>query len=202
MACVLLNEYVVRRLWHLSPTVDERWKLQEPVELMHLLLGPRHLHPSPARSMTCYSLHITASPIFTTPSRPTSASSPGTRGILCGLGHSEAHTTSVCFCSSSDFVSAQRPRSMIPSLLKSLTSAPYVTFPHPRTPQELGADGFQAHSFMLNFQEYFEHFTPTLRFLPVREPRGSSRQILYFIWLFPNLQNLKFYYDFPRGERE
>ena len=30
--------------------------------------------------------------------------------------------------------------------------------------------------------------SPTLRFLALRAPTGSSRQIWYFIGLFPNLQ--------------
>ncbi|KAF9777800.1 hypothetical protein BJ322DRAFT_1025533 [Thelephora terrestris] len=36
---------------------------------------------------------------------------------------------------------------------------------------------------------------PTLRFLALSEPIGSSRQIVYFIGLFPNLQDLKLHYS-------
>ena len=68
--------------------------------------------------------------------------------------------------------------------------------------QELGMDNLQVASFMPNIQRYFEHFAPTLRFLALREPGGSSRQILYFIGLFPNLQDLKLCYNFPEGEQE
>ena len=61
--------------------------------------------------------------------------------------------------------------------------------------QELGIDELQVPSFMPNIQRYFGHLAPTLRFLALREPRGSSRQILYFIGLFPNLQDLKLCYN-------
>jgi hypothetical protein len=68
--------------------------------------------------------------------------------------------------------------------------------------QELGIDDLQIPSFMPKIQRYFGHFAPTLRFLALREPRGSCRQILYFIGLFPNLQDLKLCYFYPRTEVE
>ena len=68
-------------------------------------------------------------------------------------------------------------------------------FSAPTNLQELGVDDLQLPSFMPNIQRYFGHFAPTLRFLALREPRGSSRQILYFIGLFPNLQDLKLCYN-------
>ena len=63
--------------------------------------------------------------------------------------------------------------------------------------QELGIDDLQLSRFMPNIQQCFGHFSPTLRFLALRKPAGSCRQILYFIGLFPNLQDLKFHYSFP-----
>ena len=68
--------------------------------------------------------------------------------------------------------------------------------------QELGIDELQVPSFMPNIQRYFGHFTPTLRSLVLWEPVGSSRQILYFIGLFSNLQDLKISYFSPNEERE
>ena len=68
--------------------------------------------------------------------------------------------------------------------------------------QELGIDNLQVSSFMPNIQRYFKHFAPTLRLLALREPEGSCRQILYFIGLFPNLQDLKICYPLPREEVE
>ena len=55
---------------------------------------------------------------------------------------------------------------------------------------------------MPTIQQCFGHFSPTLRFLALREPTGSSRQILYFIGLFPNLQDLKLHYFLPADEQE
>jgi hypothetical protein len=55
---------------------------------------------------------------------------------------------------------------------------------------ELQMHNLQVSSFMPSIQLYFGHFAPTLRRLSLLEPKGSCRQILYFIGLFPNLQNL------------
>lgn len=68
--------------------------------------------------------------------------------------------------------------------------------------QELGIDNLQVSSFMPDIQRYFAHFAPSLRLLALKEPEGSSRQILYFIGLFPNLQDLKLCYPLPREELE
>ena len=57
--------------------------------------------------------------------------------------------------------------------------------------QELGIDHIQVSSFMPNIQQCFGHFSPTLRFLALKEPNGSCRQTLHFVGLFPNLQDLK-----------
>ena len=51
-------------------------------------------------------------------------------------------------------------------------------------------------------QQCFGHLSPTLRFLALKAPTGSSRQILYFIGLFPNLQDLRVNYPFPEDEQE
>jgi hypothetical protein len=68
--------------------------------------------------------------------------------------------------------------------------------------QELGIDYLQVSSFMPNIRRRFGHLAPTLRFLALKEPKGSCRQILYFIGLFPNLQDLKLHYSLPRSEQE
>jgi len=66
--------------------------------------------------------------------------------------------------------------------------------------QDLGIDFLEISSFMPTIQQCFGHFSPNLRFLALTEPVGSCRQILYFIGLFPNLQDLKLHYPFPRDE--
>ena len=68
--------------------------------------------------------------------------------------------------------------------------------------QELGIDELQLPSFMPNIQRYFGHFAPTLRLLALNEPCGTSRQILYFIGLFPNLQDLKLCYNSSFMDRD
>ena len=68
--------------------------------------------------------------------------------------------------------------------------------------QDLGIDYLQLSSFKPKLERCFGHFAPTLRFLALGEPEGSPRQILYFIGLFPNLQDLKLFYCRPREEPE
>jgi len=68
--------------------------------------------------------------------------------------------------------------------------------------QELGIDYFRVSDFMPTIQQCFGHFSPTLRFPALKQPMGSCQQILYFIGLFPNLQDLRLHYPFPRDEEE
>ena len=68
--------------------------------------------------------------------------------------------------------------------------------------QELGMDYFDICIFMPNIQQYFGHLAPTLRLLALKDPKGSWRQILYFIGLFPNLQDFKLLYSMPRNGQD
>ena len=44
---------------------------------------------------------------------------------------------------------------------------------------------------MPEIRRYFGHFLPTVRSLALREPKGSRRQIIYFIGLFQHLEDLR-----------
>ena len=68
--------------------------------------------------------------------------------------------------------------------------------------QELGIDDLEVCNFMPDIRRYFGHFAPNLRLLALRKPKGSCRQILYLIGLFPNLQDLKLCYPIPTEEDE
>jgi hypothetical protein len=68
--------------------------------------------------------------------------------------------------------------------------------------QELGIDDLVLRDFMPDLHKCFGHLSQTLRFLALRQPIGSSRQIVYFIGLFPNLQDLKLHYPVLREEGE
>ena len=61
--------------------------------------------------------------------------------------------------------------------------------------QELGVDEFDLHAFTPRTQLYFGHFTPRLRSLALRRPKGAHHQLLYFLGLFPNLDDFKLIYD-------
>ena len=57
--------------------------------------------------------------------------------------------------------------------------------------RELEVEYLDIPNFIPHIQQYFKHFLPTLTSLHLREPRGSDRQIIYFIGLFQHLQDLK-----------
>jgi hypothetical protein len=65
--------------------------------------------------------------------------------------------------------------------------------------QELRIDHLSLSSFMPYIKEYFGHF-PILRSLTLDKPKASCRQLLYFIGLFPYLQDLKLLYFRPTKE--
>ena len=61
--------------------------------------------------------------------------------------------------------------------------------------QELIVDELDLCAFTPQAQLYFGQFTPTLRSLALRTPRSNHHQLLYFLGLFPNLDNLKLIYN-------
>ena len=68
--------------------------------------------------------------------------------------------------------------------------------------QELEIECLDIPKFMPRIQRYFRHFFPTVKSLLLKKPRGSRRQIIYFIGLFQHLQNLKFAYHEDNVQEE
>ena len=68
---------------------------------------------------------------------------------------------------------------------------PFFALPGMANVRELGIDNLDIPTLMPKVQRYFRHFLPTLRSLDLRDPKGSCRQILYFIGLFQHLDDLK-----------
>ena len=68
--------------------------------------------------------------------------------------------------------------------------------------QQLRIDNLDIPSFGPGIRRYFEHFSPVVQYLALGEPRGSRRQITYFIGLFQHLQDLKLVYDRTRFQEE
>ena len=68
--------------------------------------------------------------------------------------------------------------------------------------QELAIDYLDIPSFMPKIRRYFGHFSPKVRSLALRKPKGTNRQILFFIGLFQHLEDLKLLYDviYPQEE--
>ena len=61
--------------------------------------------------------------------------------------------------------------------------------------QELGIDYLDIPSFVPRIQKYFGHFLPTVHSLSLTMPKGSHRQIIYFIGLFQHLEDLCVHYN-------
>ena len=65
--------------------------------------------------------------------------------------------------------------------------------------RELGLDDLDIPSFIPNIRRYFHHFFPAVRSLALRRPRGSHRQIIFFIGLFQHLEDLTFLNAFDKS---
>ena len=61
--------------------------------------------------------------------------------------------------------------------------------------QEFWIDHSDIPKFMLRLLQYFSHFLPIVRSLALRSPKGTRRQIIYFIGLFQHLEYLKLLYQ-------
>ena len=57
--------------------------------------------------------------------------------------------------------------------------------------QEFAIDCLDILSFMPKIRPYSGHFLPSIRSLVLESPKGSCRQIIYFIGLFRHLDDLK-----------
>ena len=55
---------------------------------------------------------------------------------------------------------------------------------------------------MPSIQQHFGHFLPSVRTLALKAPRGSRRQIIYFIGSFKHLEDLRIVYDQSFDHRE
>ena len=55
---------------------------------------------------------------------------------------------------------------------------------------------------MPRIQRYFGHFSSTLQYLTLDEPKGYRRQIIYFIGLFRGLEDLRLLYGRTKFEEE
>ena len=67
--------------------------------------------------------------------------------------------------------------------------------------QELEIHSLDIPSFLPTVRRYFGHFLPTVRSLALKTPKGSQRQIIYFIGLFQHLNDLHLT-DFYRRKDE
>lgn len=77
-------------------------------------------------------------------------------------------------------------------LFNRYTLPPFLAFTNVN---ELRMDYLDISSFMPRTRRYFGQFFPTLRYLTLKRPKGSSRQIIYFIGSFRHLEDLRLLHD-------
>jgi len=68
--------------------------------------------------------------------------------------------------------------------------------------RDLTISGLDVASFIPKIQQYFGQFSPTVRYLSLRQPLGSHRQIVFFIGMFPHLEDLDLHSDCPYDRKE
>ena len=67
--------------------------------------------------------------------------------------------------------------------------------------QELGIDDPNLEAFIPQARLYFACFVPTLRYLALRTPRCGHQKLLYFLGLFPNLDDFRLIHHYtPRSQ--
>ena len=68
--------------------------------------------------------------------------------------------------------------------------------------RELLVEYLDISNFTQRPQRLFRHFLPTVQYLALIKPKGSHRQIIYFIGLFQHLEDLKLYPRYPELKQE
>ena len=178
-----------------------------PLEIVEMIIG--HLiYDMPsllACSLTCYSWYIATVPhlhytliIHRHPNpaeefgskRPKALSHMHKLGLLPLVKKFEVRQ----YHFSCDWVGSFSPQRLNRHLLRGYTALTDV--------EELGIDHLDIPEFMPRIRRYFGHFLPTVRSLALRAPKGSRRQIIYFIGLFQHLEDLKLLYDRANSQDE
>jgi len=223
----LLNDYVlltagielfVKRLWyrtlarihqvcsanaspeisapHSSPAARLPREVVEEI-VSHLVSHPPSLL---ACTLTCYSWYIAAAPylhrILITPIY----FSDGGSGFFWGRPLRRIHKFGLLpLVNKFQVLESRRRHEFSPRRLDSRTLRQFSALTNV---QELGIDRLNIPEFMPSIRRYFGHFLPTLRSLTLREPKGSRRQVIYFIGLFQHLEDLKLLHDAVGFEEE
>ena len=168
----------------------------EVVEMIiaHLIHDKRSLL---ACSLTCYSWYIASVPHL-----------HHTRFIRSDPGSESKHRWPTPLKNSSKlgllpFVKKLRIRRItfasIPFSPKKISSRTLRQISEMRNIQQLEIDDLEIPKFMPRVRHYFGHFLPMLRSLGLKAPRGSRREIIFFIGLFQHLEDLTLLDDALKG---
>ena len=160
--------------------------------IAHILLDTQTLK---AFSATCRSWYIAALPYLhhTLTLRPW-ARDPAYRGLrpLQKLGKVQLLPLVKRLRITRDYMSSE---SSLPTVLNA-RSPVYFAF---MNVQELAIDKLNLPALTPRVHLYIGPFMPTLRSLTLRKPLGTYTQLLYFLGLFPNLDNLELIDGLPGG---
>ena len=88
------------------------------------------------------------------------------------------------------FITVHRAEGFSPEAFRSSTQREFSALTNVR---ELSIQYLDIPSFIPGIQWYFGQFSRTLRSLALSQPRGSDWQILFFIGLFPHLEDVELY---------
>ena len=206
-------ELFVRRVWHRTlarirrthsggastetSTIRSSPATRLPLEVVEIIMAyltydTRSLH---ACSLICYSWYIAAVPrlhhtltIYTFSEDPKFLW-PGplrhvhTLGLLSLVKELRVHGNN------------DNRAGLSPKLLNRCTLPRFSALTNVR---ELKIEYLDIPNFMPRILQNFRHFLPTVRSLILREPRGSHRQIIYFLGLFQHLEDVGLNYDWSR----
>ena len=184
---------------HEAPTVHSSIAARLPLEVVGMIIAQLFcdMRSLSACSLTCYSWYIATIPhLHHTLSTPTSYSHwDGDGRFVWSKQLRNKHKLGLLPLVKKIHIRRRHYR-FKRSALFSLTGFNHRILRHfsaLTNVQELEIDSLDIPSFMPSIQRYFGHFLPSVRSLFLTQPRGSDRQIIYFIGLFQHLEDLGLY---------
>ena len=96
------------------------------------------------------------------------------------------------------FITVHYAKGFSAEVFRSSTQREFSTLNNVR---ELSIQYLDIPSFVPGIQWYFGQFSRTLRSLTLKEPKGSDWQIVFFIGLFPHLEDLELQLDTPHPRK-
>ena len=181
---------------HEAPVADPSLAARLPLEAVGMIIAQLFcdMRSLSACSLTCYSWYIATTPhLHHTLSTPTSYSHlDGDGRFVWSKQLRNKHKLGLLPLVKRFHIRQRRNYFERPALfsLAGFNRRILCHFSALTNVQELEIDSLDIPSFMPSIQRYFGHFLPSVRSLFLTLPKGSDRQIVYFIGLFQHLEDL------------